>query len=155
MKRRTVLLSMLPAIVTSGCIRFGQRARSLGVKTAYIEQIQHRWKLEAEVSVESRDAEREWATFHDVKLIGYDTDDEIICSKNLGRIAPGETKTVNVTCDRIPPLLTFTAEDGACAADTSIGVYEYRGESEGVDYHRRRLRECGGARLPTKTVEIE
>lgn len=156
MKRRTVLVSILPAILASGCLGFGQRTRSLGFETVYIEQSSEGWELKGEVAVDARDAASDWTTFHSVRLIGYDTNGKSFCTANLGDIGPQDTKDVHIACDRIPPLITFTTEEeGPCTADTSIGVYEYRRDSEGVDYHRRRLRECDGPRLPTETVTID
>jgi len=63
----------------------------------------------------------EWATFHNVSLVGYSESGDLVCEKSLGTLGPNASPhTVNVTCSGFPEVSTFRAAESTCDEDTQI-----------------------------------
>lgn len=135
-QRRNILRGT-PAIfsmtVLSGCGRLLSVAddspseRTLWLEPGDLEQSDEGYVIHAEVNVFLRGdkfAEAEDRGFHDVTVLGYAANGELICSKSIGDIPTEPTKeatrTIELQCRDVPKLVTFKAAESPCETDTTI-----------------------------------
>lgn len=78
---------------------------------------------------------KDWATFHDVRLIGYSDSNEVVCQERLGNmVGRGPMEPIQLTCSEPPVMLTYAADESPCEEDTLIGVAVYRTDPDGESY---------------------
>lgn len=88
----------------------------------------------------------EWETFHNVTLLGYSDNDELVCRKRLGTIdhtRTGVLEAVTLNCSEFPGIITYRADESPCDDDTEIAYAEYRRDDDGDPYwYLSEKREC-------------
>ena len=68
----------------------------------------------------------EWATFHDVSLVGIDDAGDLICRKSLGdMIGRGDQEPIELSCRAFPHVVKYEADESPCAPDTRIDKAVY------------------------------
>ena len=72
----------------------------------------------------------EWATFHDVALVGYADSGEELCWTQIGIVSETtmDNETVELRCPDYPAVIRYEAAESPCNEDTTI-----RDESTEVD----------------------
>lgn len=159
MKRRTAISTGLAAItaVTSGCGAYDFSAhRSLSVGRISVERSGSGWTLNATVKAAANGfSDEEQEAFHDVVLLVYSNEWDLICSKPIGDI-PGISHTeliqVTLSCPAFPHNLTLSATESPCDKNTVIQIttYEGRFENAGRTWHADRRRQCGEGLPPER-----
>lgn len=87
----------------------------------------------------------EWQVFHDVRIVGYTKEGELVCEKDIGNVARQSTSgsnTLSLDCPSLPDIITFESTETPCEENTRIEVSYYRGREEGEHIWDSNYREC-------------
>lgn len=128
------------AIGSAGCVspRESSRYKILAIQRTDAEDLDSGWQLTVTVDVGVNGFEGRAADFHDVVLLGYAADGSLACRRQIGDIETDGGRnlvTVELTCSRLPDVLTFRAEESPCDEDTVINVYEYQGTPQDIGHY--------------------
>lgn len=137
MDRRTLLQVLTPGVITTiaGCNQNRNENDELEPKLdifAEIEKVDSQWELTARVR-----NTYDWDTsIHDVTLVAFSENGEEVCQTHVGDFlrTEGPDRTVTVTCDRFPAIITATAEESPCdGAQIEILYWIGSDEQRGAD----------------------
>jgi len=124
LERRTLLTVAGSTVcsLTAGCVNTAVQNRSLSLRLINIRNTSDgEYKMSVEVLGGGVGKSDEWATFHNVSLVGYSESGDLVCEKSLGTLGPNASPhTVNVTCSGFPEVSTFRAAESPCDEDTQI-----------------------------------
>jgi hypothetical protein len=146
-RRREVLYGTALAALY-GCME--PRSRSLRFGSIETSRKPDVVELHVAVQASSKNAEGDWATFHDVEVVGYRNPETELCRATVGTLAPSETATVTLDCTSVPPYLTCVAEESPCDNNTWIAVLEHQPSQGGDGYSPTDPRQCDEKPLPTR-----
>lgn len=119
-----------------GCIETGlPQRRDLQFGDIHVEGGgNENYELQIEYEYRAAEGSGSWRSFHDVRLLGYDENRNVVCEEQIGTVGPGDhrfkTEELITECTGFPYLLTFDAEESPCE-DTYIEVVAYLGEKDG------------------------
>ena len=125
MKRRH-LLAGLTTLITwlAGCTPDYPSYKRLDIGSTEVEKQDGEWMIR--LSVENRNTmSGEQADFHEVRLVGFDEERELVCKKSIGTVQGRQTvqqMDVTVKCNRFPEILTFDAAESPCHSEVQIVI---------------------------------
>lgn len=157
-RRAMLAMSTTAATVAiAGCM---ERYRELTFNSITLANVNSdEYTLEIRVVSEAGgNASKQWSTFHDVAVMCYDINSDLVGEYGLGDIGGGgySESTISVVCTGFPYIVTFAVAESPCDGPTGIAVAYYQGVREGEHYWlAERSRECGEGlppELPETTV---
>lgn len=150
-RRRVLATLAFQPLLLSGCMN--PRERELEFRNVTVVSASDPVTITGSVRGEKRNAEKSWATFHEVLVVGYDTNRTIVCTENIGTVSPNSMREFELTCGSLPSRLTLTARETPCDGNTYIDVFEWieAEENPNIDEDRYlglRERECNETAFP-------
>ncbi|MFB9811903.1 hypothetical protein [Haloarcula sebkhae] len=125
------------------------RNRNLGFKTLSIIPVDSgKFKLEGEVRSSSRNADENWATFHNVSVVGYQSSKSVVFRNYIGTVTPGYDgiRNISTVTETLPKFITLVADETPCDDSTDISILTLN-EGEKT-YSEARHRKCKEPELP-------
>lgn len=149
LSRREVIGSIPVAIGFSGCFApGGPEYRTLMIRN-YDPPKRQNDSIRISLDVEAAsNGGREWGTFHEVILIGYLESETIVCRKTLGTLAPGDTRSITLTCSKKPDYLTLSTAEDLCDGPTDIDVIQVNPIGSKQPYTVLNEKRCGDSATP-------
>lgn len=108
-------------------------------------------EIRVEISYYGRNVDSAEAAFHDVAVIGYMQNQDIICRKDIRVLEQFTSELITLECPRRPEYLTFVFSDTDCRIDTSVDVLLLHGPEAQVPSEVVIQKDCNDSPHPVKT----
>ena len=124
------------AVTAAGCTETDSSHRGLGFRPFEVpsEGPPYVFRIEIRGSFAADQKGEEWATFHDVALVGYADSGEELCRTQIGIVSETtmDKETVELRCPDYPAVIRYEAAESPCDEGTTIRN-AIRDESTEVD----------------------
>lgn len=104
-----------------------------------------------EIEASARNMDPSAQTFHNVTVVGYTTNQQVICQQEIGTVGVLNTPDINLSCSERPDYLTFTIRELNC--NTSVPVYRINEPAGEEDYSYFTEKSCGAPELPVDEID--
>lgn len=115
---RTAPLACLSLV--GGCPSLEGELRGLTLHVESTTKTPDGYEIRGEVSSRAEGRDREWRTFHRVRVVGYTNDGTAMCRDQIGRLSGIDEASFRLECSDLPARVVVEAEESPCATQTYI-----------------------------------
>lgn len=121
-KRRTFIRSASLACLSlvGGCPSLEGELRGLTLQIDSTTEIADGYEIQGEVSSHAEGRDREWRTFHRVRVVGYTNDGTPDCRDQIGRLSGIDEASFRLECSGLPAQVVVEAAESPCATQTYL-----------------------------------
>lgn len=136
--RRSILASSIAVILGfAGC---GEPTTRLLALDLELKSKGPDFVFELKVSNISQGNSNDWRTFNDVRIVGYDDSNSIVCRHELGTVVGAQS--FELKCSSLPRRIELRAQETPCDASTDIEQAVYTGDGESNHVWAIERRDC-------------
>lgn len=126
---------------------FQERYRRLGFSGIDYLETNGMSTIQFDISFTSVGGTESWRAFHDVRVVGLDTEGNVLCRESVGRIPDRDGVSaahveVELACDTRPDILEIRAAECPCDRDTTLGRAQWDSVDNEPSQYMYGDREC-------------
>lgn len=121
-KRRTFIRSASLACLSlvGGCPSLEGELRGLTLHIESTTETSGGYEILGEVSSRAEGRDREWRTFHRVRVVGYTNDGTDVCREKIGKLSGIDEASFRLECSDLPAQVVVEAAESPCATQTYL-----------------------------------